>query len=441
MKLKVPNRRKKELNNRILLVDDEPLILDELGKVLSPSEASNTELNELENRLFNNSKTNRRKAASYNVCCCCQGDEAIHEVEESIEKNEPFAVAFIDIRMPPGPDGVSTAEEIRKLDPNIQIVMMTGYSDFDISEIAHRIPPEDKLLYMQKPIHSQEIRQFALALAAKWQSDYLLHLQNQKLTESNEYLKEHDRLKSEFVMTVSHELRTPLTIFKNILSNAMAGVMGKVPPKLLRNLEMADEAIGRLTSIINDFLDVSKLEVGKMKMHPEILCVQHTIEKLVEMISFVTDSKNIQLDLQAPNNELFINADYEQITRVINNIIENATKFVLENTGKILIEIEDRGERVGINIRDNGPGIQGDDKEKVFDRFVQVEKHVGPGKHGTGLGLAICRDLIQLHSGRIWIEDNPGGGAAFKILLPKYEPQEQKQNALTTESTEEAVRV
>jgi two-component system sensor histidine kinase/response regulator len=439
MNLEVPNRRKRELNNRILLVDDEPLILDELGKVLSPAKQNNAELNELENRLFNNSKTNRTKATSYNVCCCRQGDEAIREVQESVEKNEPFAIAFIDIRMPPGPDGVSTAEEIRKLDPNVQIVMMTGYSDFDISEIAHRIPPEDKLLYMQKPIHSQEIRQFALALTAKWQSDYLLHLQNQQLTESNEYLKEHDRLKSEFVMTVSHELRTPLTIFKNILSNAMAGVMGKVPPKLLRNLEMADEAIGRLTSIINDFLDVSKLEVGKMKMRPEILCVRETVSKLVEMIRFVTDSKNIQLDLQVPNNDLYINADYEQITRVINNIIENATKFVLENTGKILIEIEDRGERVGINIRDNGPGIHGDDKEKVFDRFVQVEKHVGPGKHGTGLGLAICRDLIQLHSGRIWIEDNPSGGAIFRILLPKCESQEQ--DALTTESAEETVPV
>jgi signal transduction histidine kinase len=439
MNLKVPNRRKRELNNRILLVDDEPLILDELGKVLSPAKQNNAELNELENRLFNNSKTNRRKATSYNVCCCRQGDEAIREVQQAVGKNEPFAVVFIDIRMPPGPDGVSTAEEIRKLDPNVQIVMMTGYSDFDISEISHRIPPEDKLLYMQKPIHSQEIRQFALALTAKWQSDYLLHLQNQQLTESNEYLKEHDRLKSEFVMTVSHELRTPLTIFKNILSNAMAGVMGKVPPKLLRNLEMADEAIGRLTSIINDFLDVSKLEVGKMKMRPEILCVRETVSKLVEMIRFVTDSKNIQLDLQVPNNDLYINADYEQITRVINNIIENATKFVLENTGKILIEIEDRGERVGINIRDNGPGIHGDDKEKVFDRFVQVEKHVGPGKHGTGLGLAICRDLIQLHSGRIWIEDNPSGGAIFRILLPKCESQEQ--DALTTESAEETVPV
>ena len=418
-----------ELNRHILLVDDEPKILEELKKVLAPTQSGNTELSELENRLFNTSETKRKPATVYDVHCCSQGDEAVRVVQEALENENPFAVAFLDIRMPPGPDGVTTAEQIRKLDPNIQIVMMTGYSDFDISEIAHRVPPEDKLLYMQKPIHSQEIRQFALALTAKWQSDTLLHLQNQKLTESNEYLKEHDRLKSEFVMTVSHELRTPLTIFKNILSNAMAGVMGKVPPKLLRNLEMADEAIGRLTSIINDFLDVSKLEVGKMKLHPEVLGVQQTVCKLVEMIQFVTDSKSIELDLLVPEKELYIYADYEKITRVINNLIENATKFVPENAGKIVIEVEERGDRVGINVRDNGPGIHGDDKEKVFDRFVQVEKHIGPGKHGTGLGLAICRELIQLHSGRIWIEDNPTGGAVFKILLPKHDSAMVEQEA------------
>ncbi|MHC5156506.1 MAG: sensor histidine kinase [Planctomycetota bacterium] len=419
----------KELNRRILMVDDEPRILEELEKVLAPSQSGNAELSELKNRLFSKPETKQKSVAVYDVCCCHQGDEAIDKVREAIAKEEPFAVAFIDIRMPPGPDGVFAAEEIRKLDPNIQIVMMTGYSDFDISEIAHRIPPEDKLLYMQKPIHSQEIRQFALALTAKWQSDTLLHLQNQKLLESNEYLKEHDRLKSEFVMTVSHELRTPLTIFKNILSNAMAGVMGKVPPKLLHNLEMADEAIGRLASIINDFLDVSKLDVSKMKLYPEVLCVQQTISKLVEMIHFVTDAKNIQLDCLMPENNLYINADYEKITRIINNLIENATKFVPEKTGKITIEVQERGDRIGINVRDNGPGIHGDDKEKVFDRFVQVEKHVGPGKHGTGLGLAICRELIQLHSGRVWIEDNPGGGAVFKILLPKYTPEMAEKEA------------
>jgi hypothetical protein len=202
----------------------------------------------------------------------------------------------------------------------------------------------------------------------------------------------------------------------------MAGVMGKIPPKLQRNLEMADEAIGRLTSIINDFLDISKLDVGRMKLYPEVLCIQQVVNSIVEMIRFVTEAKNIALDLVLAKNDLYIYADYEKIVRVINNLIENATKFVPEKTGKITIRVEGRGQRIGIYIEDNGPGIPAKDKEKIFDRFVQVEKHVGPGKHGTGLGLAICREMVQLHSGRIWVEDNPAGGAIFKILLPKYDP-------------------
>lgn len=425
--------QEQHLNRRILLVDDEIRILDELKKVLAPSETTSQELQDLESRLFGTCSKKTSGLKTYNVECCCQGDQAVEVVRNAIEIGKPFAVAFLDIRMPPGPDGVWTAEQIRRLDPNVQIVMMTGYSDFDISEIARRVPPEDKLLYMQKPIHSQEILQFALALTAKWQSDYLLQLQNQKLQEQNEALKEHDRLKSEFVMTVSHELRTPLTIFKNILSNAMAGVMGKLPPKLQRNLEMADEAIGRLTSIINDFLDISKLDVGRMKLYPEKLCVQNVIRGIVEMICFVTDAKNIRLELAMHSSDLYIYADYEKFVRVINNLIENAVKFVPEQTGKITIRVEDCGSRIGIAIEDNGPGVPDKDKEKIFDRFVQVEKHVGPGKHGTGLGLALCRELVQLHSGRIWVEDKAGGGAVFRILLPKYDSQQIKESAETAQ--------
>ena len=431
---------KKSLNRRILLVDDEQKILEELQKVLSPDEMAGRELKSLESRLFGQSAKTGSAKKTYDVHCCHQGDEAVKAVQKALKNQQPFAVAFLDIRMPPGPDGVWTAEQIRKIDPNLQIVMMTGYSDFDISEIAKRVPPEDKLLYVQKPIHTQEIRQFALALTAKWQSDYLLHLQNEYLVKVNKKLTEHNRMKSEFVMTVSHELRTPLTIFKNILSNAMAGVMGKIPPKLERNLEMADEAINRLATIIDDFLDVSKLEVGKMKLHSEVLCVQKVVGDIAEMLRFVTDKKGIQLDVTLLKNEIYIYADYEKIARVINNIIENATKFVPEKTGKIAICVENNGcDRVSICISDNGPGIHGDNKEKVFDKFVQVEKHVGPGKHGTGLGLAICRELVQLHSGRIWIEDNPIGGAIFKILLPKYTPEEV-QNA-ETELAEQTVSV
>ncbi len=420
---------KTELNRRILLVDDEPNILDELKQVLSPSEVTSKEISELESRLFGTSSQSSRKK-SYDVHCCNQGDKAVEMVQQAVLHETPFAVVFLDIRMPPGPDGVWTAEQIRKIDPNIQIVMMTGYSDFDISEIAHRVPPEDKLLYLQKPIHSQEIQQFALALTAKWESDYLLHLQNQHLMEVNRSLVEHDRLKSEFVMTVSHELRTPLTIFRNILSNAAAGVMGKISPKLQRNLEIAEESIERLACIINDFLDISKLEVDKMKIHPEPLCVHKLIGETVEMIRFVTDKKGIRLDVEMPDDTLYIHADHEKIVRVLNNIIENAVKFVPDIGGHITINADTAEDGdISIHIEDNGPGIHGDDKEKVFDRFVQVEKHVGPGKHGTGLGLAICRELVQLHNGRIWVEDNPDGGAVFHIRLPRHLPQEEGLSA------------
>lgn len=417
---------KNELNRRILLVDDELKILEELSKVLAPRETGK-ELKELESRLFEKCAASSPVKKVYDVHCCHQGDEALQAVREALEAGEPFAVAFLDVRMPPGPDGVWTAEHIRAIDPNVQIVMMTGYSDFDISEIARRVPPEDKLLYVQKPIHSQEIRQFALALTAKWQSDYLLHVQNEHLIEVNRKLTEHDRMKSEFVMTVSHELRTPLTIFKNILSNAMAGVMGKIPHKLEQNLEMADEAIDRLATIIDDFLDVSKLEVGKMKLRPESLCLQQVIYEIVKMIQFVAEKKGIKLDMVLPINYVYIKADYEKFARVLNNLIENAVKYVPEHSGKITVRVEERDRQVVISVEDNGPGIHGEHKEKVFDKFMQVEQHVGPGRHGTGLGLAICKELVHLHGGRIWIEDNTGGGAVFKILLPKFsEPDSQE---------------
>ena len=184
-------------NRKILLVDDEARIVDELFKVLTPQEVDNDELSELEDHLFGTSETNKKQTVSYDVCRCQQGDEAICQVQKALEEEQPFAVAFIDVQMPPGPDGVATAEQIRKIDPNIQIVIITGHSDFDVCEIAKRVPPEDKLLFLQKPIHSQEITQFALALTAKWQSEHLLRKRNETLVDLNQSLKENIDLRKE----------------------------------------------------------------------------------------------------------------------------------------------------------------------------------------------------------------------------------------------------
>lgn len=418
-----------DIKRRILLVDDEIKILNELKEILCPDVSGHKDLKELEKQLFGGDGASA-DMQEYQVVCCRQGEEAVRQARTAYEQGEPFMAAFLDVRMPPGIDGVRTAEEIRKVDPEIEFVIMTGYADFDIAEINRRIKPADKLLYLQKPIHTPEVRQLALALSTKWLMNRQIQTQNQALQKANEQLKEHDRLKSEFVLTVSHELRTPLTIFKNILSNALAGVVGKLPPKLRTNLEMADEAVVRLTSIIGDFLDISKLDLGKMKLRQEPMSIQKLIEKVTGMLRLMTDSKGIDMQIHLPAQESRVYIDYEKMAQVLTNLIDNAAKFVPEEGGQISVEVMDRIDSVRVCVRDNGPGVPEQDCLRIFDRYEQVEKNLTAAKRGTGLGLAICKELVHMHGGRIWVENIPGSGANFQFSLPKYQEQEAQSPAV-----------
>ncbi len=431
---------------RVLFVDDEAELLAEFKKILQPSENTNIELKELDAKLFGAS--NKIKQKTYDITLCTQGDQAVSEVRQALQEKTPFAVAFIDMRMPPGPNGVWTAENIRKLDPDIQIVIVTGYSDIDPEEISSRVPPEDKLLYIQKPVHAQELRQLASTLSHKWFVDMQLksqtteleklnsqlrsvireHQENEKeLKKLNKKLEEHDRLKSEFIITVSHELRTPLTIFKNVISNALAGVMGKLDPKLEKHLHISEESIGRLAGIISDFLDLSKMDVGKLKVETEQINVNSAISDITEMLRFSTDEKGITLEVEVDEREMTVNGDRDKIEQIMTNLVDNAAKFVPKEDGKITIRVKDSENWITFEVEDNGPGIEGDDLNIVFDRFVQTTKETGPGKHGTGLGLSICKELIKLQGGGIWAENPPTGGALFTFTLPKFVPVGSKK--------------
>jgi two-component system, NtrC family, sensor kinase len=410
------------VKRRILLVDDEIKNLDELREILCPDVSGHTDLRELEKQLFGDAGNSAADNVEYHVVCCRQGEDAVRQAYAACQQGEPFMAAFLDVRMPPGIDGVCVAEEIRKVDRDMEIVIMTGYTDYDISQINQRIKPADKLLYLQKPIHAPEARQLALALTTKWLMNRQIQSQNQSLLEAYEKLKDHDRLKSEFVLTVSHELRTPLTIFRNILSNALAGVAGKLPPKLRSNLEMADEAVKRLTSIISDFLDISKLDLNKMKLRQEVTSIQTLVKKITDMLRLMTDSRGIAMQVNMPVEENLVFIDYEKMAQVLTNLIDNAAKFVPEQGGKISVEVMDRMDSIRVCIRDNGPGVPEEDCLRIFDRFEQVEKNLTAQKPGTGLGLAICKELVNMHGGRIWVENIPGGGANFQFSLPKHQP-------------------
>ena len=165
---------------RILVADDDSYILDLFRQVLQPVKAECLEAEKSEGRWFQ-TVVESQLPLSFDLVTCSQGNDAVDAVRLSIEKDRLFSVAFIDIRMPPGPDGIWVAEQIRILDPNIEIVIVTGYSDVNPSDISNRVPPFHKLLYLQKPIHIHEIFQFASALSMKWQTDSKLFELNKRL--------------------------------------------------------------------------------------------------------------------------------------------------------------------------------------------------------------------------------------------------------------------
>ena len=250
---------------------------------------------------------------------------------------------------------------------------------------------------------------------------------------AEEKLKEQDRLKTEFIVNVSHELRTPLTIFKNIISNLQAGVAGSLNSKQHKNLEIANKEIDRLARIINDFLDISKIESGTIELELQQVSIESIVTDVVELLKPSADEKNIELITLMDNVGLFVNVDRDRIVQVLANLIDNAIKFVPDCSGKITVRIRELDDEISIAIEDNGPGITMEDKSKVFDRFVQVEKHVGPGYHGMGLGLSISRELIELHGGRIWAESEPGHGSKFCFTVPKCrqeQPAARQQEGL-----------
>src|SRR6201987_4250493 len=163
---------------RVLVVDDEPEIRDAYKQILCDTEVNleMTGFHELRSRLFRKNpmqalKQAANRATTFEPVFCEQADQAVAAVKEALARNEPFAVAFLDMRMPPGRDGVWAATQIRELDPAIEIVICTAYSDADPGEIGGYVPPEDKLSYLQKPFHPHEVRQMTIALGSKWRAE------------------------------------------------------------------------------------------------------------------------------------------------------------------------------------------------------------------------------------------------------------------------------
>ena len=252
-----------------------------------------------------------------------------------------------------------------------------------------------------------------------------------ELDKKNKKLKELDQLKSDFLSTVSHELRTPLTSMKNVVSNILRGIAGEITEKMGRYLSMMNDDIGRLSRLIEDLLDISRIEAGRMKLKKSFVDINAIVNKVVSSIKPQADKKNIELKnkLLPGIEELY--ADMDRINQVFTNIIGNAIKFTPEK-GKITMAIEDKDKEVECSVSDSGIGIPENQLDKVFDKFHQVGRKDGPGAKGTGLGLPITKDLVEMHKGRIWVESELNKGSTFFFTLPKPDSETIFREKLNT---------
>lgn len=239
-----------------------------------------------------------------------------------------------------------------------------------------------------------------------------------------------DRLKSEFVATVSHELRTPMTSIRGYTDVLLMGAAGALNENQAHFLNIIKSNTERLNILVNDLLDISRIESGQVTLSPQALDLRELAEDVIEDVLRRSQEENkpMALSLNAPKKLPLVYGDLERVRQVLSNLIFNAYHYTPEN-GTITVHLHtlDGENQVQVDVEDNGVGIPREDQERIFERFYRGEHPLVLATPGTGLGLSIVKQIVEMHKGRIWMKSSgiPGEGSVFSFTLPLYEKNEE----------------
>ena len=244
------------------------------------------------------------------------------------------------------------------------------------------------------------------------------HESCQKTTEEQIIqLKKLGKIKSNFLSVTSHELRTPMSVIKGYIQMMLKGNLGTISNEQKKALDIVLRNSNRLDALIQDILDISRLESGTMKFIPERTNVKNMVEQTIETMQSIADIKNIKISTSLEENTPDLIIDQERVKQVIVNLLNNAIKFSCEGS-IITIFVRKTKDYVLFEIQDFGRGIPKDKQDKIFEIFYQADSERDRKFGGVGLGLAISRGIILAHGGNIWVESEPGKGSTFRLTLP-----------------------
>ncbi|HEV8539776.1 MAG TPA: ATP-binding protein [Nitrospiraceae bacterium] len=311
-----------------------------------------------------------------------------------------------------------------------------------LAGVAGRIAEGD-LTVSVRPVTSDEVGQLAavfddmtkslkerdLAIAKAYQQleqlaqslELRVQQRTQELQEANLRLQELDKLKSDFVSTVSHELRTPMTSIKGYVDNILDGLTGALTERQSYYLTRVKSNVERLTRMINELLDLSRIEAGKIELHLANVRMRELVSDVVEGFQAMAQGKGIVLHTRMPSDLPAIRGDHDKLHQVLTNLVQNAIKFT-PTGGEVWVESQVRDDGfLQIGVVDTGYGIPPHELDKVFERFYRGTSR-SPDDPRWGLGLTIARSLVKLHGGQIWVESTPGQGSRFYFTVPIEQP-------------------
>ncbi|HEY3929825.1 MAG TPA: PAS domain S-box protein [Candidatus Koribacter sp.] len=242
--------------------------------------------------------------------------------------------------------------------------------------------------------------------------------------------REVDRMKNEFISVVSHELRTPLTSIRGSLGLLAGGALRRDPDKAERMLDIALKNTERLVRLINDILDIEKIESGKISLDIQPLDAADLIVQASATMHAMAEANGVQLEVRPARGTVY--ADRDRMMQTLTNLLSNAIKFSPKDS-RISVISERRGAGLLMRVRDQGRGIPSNKLQTIFERFQQVDASDSRDKGGTGLGLAICRSIVQQHGGAIWVDSIEGKGSEFFVLLPRFQPESSASEAKVAE--------
>ena len=345
------------------------------------------------------------------------------------------ALIFLDVQMPEE-SGLTLLPQMLRDFPDAVVVMMTAYGSEQVAAEALRGGADD---YIAKPIDLQRLRELldrnlekqrlrqerqSLLARLKDSNRYLmrqhaaLRRADEEILQVNRQLEQSNRYKSEFLANMSHELRTPLNAilgFSEILLDATMNLNAGERTEFLRNIHSSGQ---HLLGLINDILDLAKIEAGKMELKTEELPVADALQEVTAILEPMARQQGLELSVLGLTEAGTIKADRSKFKQVLYNLLSNAVKFT-PPPGHITLTVKDTPEQLLVSVHDTGIGIKAEDLPKLFREFEQIDGSYTRRYQGTGLGLALCRRFVQMHGGRIWAESQFGKGSTFTFTIPR----------------------